>query len=129
MEKIKSFTDLISWRKGHELVLAIYKITSKFPKSETYSLCDQMRRSAVSVTSNLAEGFSRRTAKEKVQFYHTALGSLTELQNQLLIARDLAYFEKDKFDCLARNTVEVSKLTNGLIKSLKNREKQPALDT
>lgn len=89
MKKIESFTDLVAWKEGHALVLTIYQVTSSFPRSESYVLTDQMHRCVVSITSNIAEGFSRRGNKEKAQFYYTALGSTTELQNQLLIARDL----------------------------------------
>jgi four helix bundle protein len=117
-QKIKSFTDLTVWEKGHLLVLSIYKVTSKFPKKETYSLVDQMRRAAVSVTSNIAEGFSRKTAKEKIRFYYLALGSLTELQNQILIAKDVDYLNEKKFKYLANRTVVVNKLINGSIKKL-----------
>jgi len=115
--KIQKFTDLLSWQKGHELVLEIYKITSFFPKNEEYGLTSQIRRSAISITSNIAEGFSRRTYKDKISFYHISLGSLTELQNQLLIARDLEFISKDTFIIIADKSVGVSKLLNGLIKS------------
>ena len=82
-KKIVSFTDLNTWREGHTLVLEIYRKTKKFPKEELFGLTSQMRRSAVSVTSNIAEGFSRRSYKEKTQFYFMAQGSLTELQNKI----------------------------------------------
>jgi len=118
MAKIKSFTDIIAWKKAHELVLEIYKITYKFPKSEQLGLSNQIRRCTVSISSNIAEGFSRKTNKEKVRFYHISLGSLTELQNQLLIARDVGYLSKIEFNKLANMTVEVSKLLNGLIKNI-----------
>ena len=119
MEKIRSFTDLIVWRKGHQLVIAIYKVTDRFPIKEIFGLVNQMRRCVVSITSNIAEGFSRQGIKEKIQFYYIALGSVTELQNQLLVARDVSYLPKEKFDELAKQTVEVNKLINGLIKSIK----------
>jgi four helix bundle protein len=119
--KIKSFTGLIAWQKGHKLVLEIYKITRDFPKDELFSLTNQIRRCVVSVTSNIAEGFSRQSKKEKLQFYCISLGSLTELQNQLLIAKDLLYFKNDNFKKMAELTVEVSKLINGLIKSANNK--------
>lgn len=115
--KIKSFTGLNVWREGHKLVLEIYKQTQQFPKEEKFGLTDQIRRAAVSITSNIAEGFSRFNKKEKRQFYRIALGSLTELQNQLLIARDISYLSKERFIFLAELTVVVSKLLNGLIKS------------
>lgn len=116
---IRSFTDLIAWKEGHQLVLQIYKITSLFPQKESYALVDQMRRCVVSITSNIAEGFSRRSRKEKAQFYYMSLGSTTELQNQLLIARDLGYIDKKTFDEIAQRTIFVHKLLFGLIKSSK----------
>ena len=117
--KIQSFTDLTAWQRGHNLVLEIYKITKTFPREELYSLVDQMRRCAISITSNIAEGFSRKSYKEKIQFYSMALGSTTELQNQLLVAKDVGYITKEKFNSLAFQTVEVHKLLNGLIKGAK----------
>lgn len=117
--KIRSFTDLNVWREGHQLVLHIYKITKLFPADEKIGLSSQMRRCAVSITSNIAEGFSRKTNKEKAQFFYTSLGSVTELQNQLLIARDIRYISTEVFKKLAEKTVIVNKLTNGLIKSAK----------
>lgn len=116
IKKIKSFTDLYAWQEGHSLVLDIYRLTKKFPKEELFGLANQLRRAAVSFTSNLAEGFSRHSYKEKTQFYSIALGSLTEIQNQILVARDLGYITKVEFDNLASQTITISKITNGLIK-------------
>ncbi|OIP57482.1 MAG: hypothetical protein AUK12_03405 [Candidatus Levybacteria bacterium CG2_30_37_29] len=116
---MKSFTDLNAWKEGHKLVLQVYKITSDFPQGEKFGLIDQMRRCAVSITSNISEGFSRKTKKEKNQFFYVSLGSVTELQNQLLISKDLNYISKENFADIAKQTVVVSKLTNGLIKSAK----------
>jgi four helix bundle protein len=79
--KIKSFSDLDAWREGHKLVLNIYQITKLFPKEELFCLTNQLRRAGISFTSNIAEGFSRQSFKEKRQFYSMALGSLTEIQN------------------------------------------------
>lgn len=117
--KIKSFTDLIAWQEGHKLVLLIYRITSSFPRAE-YSLVDQMKRCVVSITSNIAEGFSRKSKKEKMQFYYMALGSTTELQNQLVIARDLKFVSTKDFNEVAQQTIRIHKLLNGLIKSSKS---------
>lgn len=114
--KIKSFTDLNAWKQGHELVLMIYKITDKFPDKERFGLISQMRRAAVSITSNIAEGFSRKTVKDKIQFYSIAHGSLTELQNQILIARDIKYISSQEFSTIADKTVVVHKLITGLKK-------------
>lgn len=119
--KIHSFTDLHAWKEGHKLVLSIYKLTEEFPKEERFALVDQLRRCSVSITSNIAEGFSRYGKLEKKQFYRIALGSLTELQNQLLIARDLEYISKEDFQKLAGMTVSESRMINGLIKSLNTR--------
>lgn len=114
--KIKSFTDLNAWKEAHLLVLEIYKIIRNFPKEEQFGLTNQIRRAVVSITSNIAEGFSRSSYKEKSQFYSMALGSLTEVQNQLIIARDLGYITTKEFLELAEKTITVSKLLNGLIK-------------
>jgi len=110
----------MTWQKSHLLVLEIYKITKQFPKDERYGLTDQIRRCAVSISSNIAEGFSRRGNKEKLQFYFMAKGSTTELQNQLLIARDVGYIDKMVFSKVADLSIEVNKLLNSLVKSLKN---------
>jgi len=115
-EKIKSFTDLFAWQEGHKLVLQVYKITKQFPREEQFGLTNQIRRAAVSVTSNIAEGFSRNSYKEKLQFYAMSLGSTTEIQNQLLIARDLQYITKEIFSEIAEQAIKVNKITNGLIK-------------
>jgi len=117
--KIKSFTDLIAWQKAHQLVLKIYKVVSNFPKEEIYGLSSQLKRAIISVSSNLAEGFSRKTNNDKIQFYHIALGSLTETQNLIFIAYDLKFIDRKVFNDLANNTIEISKLINSLIKSLK----------
>ena len=118
-ERIKSFTDLNAWKVGHELVIEIYRITKGFPKEELFGLTNQIRRASVSITSNISEGFSRNSYKEKLRFYCIALGSMTEVQNQLIIARDIGYLTNDDFNRLADMTVIVSKLLNGLIKKSK----------
>ena len=117
--KIRDFKDLYSWQEGHKLVLLIYKLTESFPQKEMFGLTNQMRRAAVSITSNIAEGFSRRSYKDKAQFYSMALGSLTELQNQLLVAKDIGYLSVSTFEKTSDQTITVSKLINGLIKKSK----------
>ncbi len=116
---IKSFTDLEVWKEGHKLVILLYKETDSFPQKEIFALTNQMRRCAVSITSNIAEGFSRQSYKEKIQFYCIAQGSLTELQNQLLIARDVGFLSKEKFKQLAEQSVVVHRIMSGLIKKSK----------
>ena len=118
--KIKSFTDLNTWREGHKLVLMVYKVTKNFPKDEQFGIVSQMRRAAVSITSNIAEGFSRQSYREKVQFYSMAQGSNTELQNQLLIAKDIGYLTAKDFNETASQSVGVHKLLSGLIKKSKS---------
>lgn len=116
---ITSFTDLVAWREGHGLVLAIYAITKNFPKEEIFGLVSQMRRCSISITSNIAEGFSRNSWKEKLQFYSISLASITELQNQLLISRDIGYVSRIEFNHIAEQIIHVGKLVNGLIKKSK----------
>src|SRR3989338_5599528 len=101
--KIRKFTDLYAWQEGHKMELTIYQITKLFPNEELFSLTNQMKRCAVSITSNIAEGFSRQSYKEKVQFYFMALGSLTELQNQMLIGKDVGYISSEKFHVIAKH--------------------------
>jgi four helix bundle protein len=102
---IKSFIDLTAWKAAHKLALDVYKVTNKFPAPEQYGLTSHIRRSAVSVPSNIAEGFSRRSRKDKIQFYTFASGSLTELQSQLILVRDLKFLQIENFDKLAEESV------------------------
>ena len=117
--KIKNFTDLNAWKEGHKLVVNIYKLTKIFPKEELFGLTNQIRRASVSITSNLAEGFSRHSYKEKVNFYHMSLGSITEVENQLIIARDIGYISLEDFQKIENQLLTVNKLCNGLIKKSK----------
>lgn len=88
-----SFCDLVVWRKAHEFVLAVYAFTSSFPQKEMYGLTSQMRRAAVSIPANIAEGFRRRSKQEKCRFLNIAEGSLEECRYYLILARDLRYGE------------------------------------
>lgn len=116
-KKINSFTDLVAWKEGHALVLMVYELTKSFPLEERFGLIDQLKRAVVSITSNIAEGFSRNSSKEKILFFNRSLSSLTEVQNQILIGRDLGYTPKDAFRKVAHQTIFVNKLICGLIKS------------
>lgn len=118
MGRIEKFTDLRAWQEGHRLVINIYEITKIFPSAERFGLANQLRRAVVSVTSNIAEGFGRRTGPDKKRFYIVAQGSTTEVQNQLLIARDVGYISATEFSSLAEQTATTHKLITGLIKSL-----------
>src|SRR3989338_11497212 len=95
---IQKFEDIFAWQKSHELALSIYKITESFPKQETFGLISQMRRCAVSIPSNLAEGFKRRTKSDSVHFYNIAEGSLEELKYQLLLGKDLEFISRDMYE-------------------------------
>ncbi len=118
-EKIRSFTDLVVWKEAHKLVLMVYEVTKKFPKEEAFGLTSQMQRAAVSITSNITEGFSRRSPKEKLQFYSITHGSLTELQNHILIARDIGYVKNDDFLKMSEQTIIAHKLLNAFIRRTK----------
>lgn len=118
-ETIKSFTDLVAWQKSHTLAVEIYRHTREFPKEEVFALTSQLRRAAVSITSNIAEGFGRRTKADRTHFYDMARASLAEVQSQLLIARDVDYLEQSKFNSLAEKSVECHKIITGLINATK----------
>jgi four helix bundle protein len=119
---IKAFTDLNAWKEGHRLVLLIYGQTKHFPKEETFGLTSQMRRAAVSVTSNIAEGFARDTYADKCHFYVMAHSSLTELQNQLFIAHAVNYISTQQFNESRSLSDTVFKILSGLIKATKARK-------
>lgn len=114
--KVDSFTKLVTWQEGHQLVLLVYKLVKKFPSDEHFALADQIRRAVVSITSNIAEGFSRGTYKDKAHFYYIALGSLTETQNQLIIAKDVGCISELDFKSTSEQLDFVNKLLRGLIK-------------
>jgi len=118
--KIKNFTDLIVWQRGHRLVIDIYKTTLNFPKDEKFGLIDQLRRASISYTSNIAEGFGRDKPNDKSHFYTMALGSLYEIQNQLIISRDLEYVNSKQCNIMIDECIEISKMCNALIKKVKN---------
>ena len=104
------------------LVLSVYRCTQAFPKIETYGLTSQLRRAAVSVPSNIAEGQARLSTGEFKQFLGNARGSLIEVETQILIARDLGYLDQNQSDCLIRDTAEVGRILNGLLASLSSRK-------
>ena len=115
---VRSYRDLLAWRKSMELVTDIYRITQRFPNSEMYGLTAQLRRAAVSVPSNIAEGQGRLSSGEFRQFLGHARGSLLEVETQVLIARALGYLQPARSDSLLSQTAEVGRIVNGLILSL-----------
>ena len=114
--KIKSYKDLNIWKRSIGVVEDIYKITKNFPNEEIYGLTSQLRRSAVSIPSNIAEGFARFSNKEYKQFLFISLGSCAELSTQIIIALRLGYFENKEADKLLNEIDEISKMTMSLIK-------------
>ncbi len=120
--EVKDYTDLIAYQKAYELVLQVYKLSASFPKEEIYGLTSQMRRSAVSIPSNIAEGFMRGV-KEYGQFLKIALGSAAELETQLSLSKDLGYCQSDDFEKLHALTREVLRLLTSYITRVNERIK------
>ena len=114
---MKTHKDLVVWNKSMELVIATYKLSSKFPEEEKFGLSSQMRRAAVSIPSNIAEGAARNSTKEYIRFLYIALGSLSELETQFLISNRLEYLN----DLLEDAITEIRKMLLSLIKSLKKK--------
>jgi four helix bundle protein len=116
--KIRTFRDLKVWQKGIELVKEIYKLTNSFPREEQYGLSSQMRRAAVSIPSNMAEGFRRRYNKEHKQFLNIALGSCAELETQIVIAKELKYIDEQQEESLVELLDHICGMTVNLDKKL-----------
>ena len=114
-QKAKSFRDLMVWNKAHEFVLEVYRFTSTFPKSEIYGLSPQMRRAAVSIPANIAEGFRRRGRPDKARFMNIAEGSLEESRYYLILAADLGYGQTDQLMNLVE---EISRLLNAYVRAI-----------
>ena len=119
---VKRFNDLIVWQKSMTLVERIYLATAGFPKEEIYGLTSQIRRAAVSIPSNIAEGQSRHSTKEFLRFLSIALGSRSEVETQLIIASRLHYLNSDAVSELTASLDEVGRLLRGLVNSLRLRE-------
>ena len=115
---IQNYRELIAWQKAMDLVEVIYRESRSFPKEEIYALTSQMRRAAVSVPSNIAEGQGRGSTAEFIRFLRIAHGSLRELETQVLIAQRLSYISPQNADEIASLAGEVGRLINGLIRSL-----------
>lgn len=113
-----AFENLNAWKEARKLVVAVYQLLDGFPKFEKYALCDQIRRSIVSVPSNLAEGSGRISTREQLHFYEIAYGSLMEAYNQLILASDLNYIGEDSLNELRPQIDTVARMMNGLRSSL-----------
>ncbi len=116
--KVTNYKEMEVWKKGIEIVNLVYGITLNFPKTEMFGLSSQMNRSAVSIPSNVAEGFVRQYTKEYIQFAYVSLGSCAELDTQLIIAKNRGYVSESEFERLENIICEESKMLNGLIRSL-----------
>jgi len=117
-KKIRTYRDLDIWNAGIDLVKAIYKLTEKFPKQETYGLVSQMRRTAISIPSNVAEGFRRYHNKEYKHFLYISLGSCAELETQITIAKELKYIQEDKEAILLEKLDHICRMISSLLKKL-----------
>jgi four helix bundle protein len=113
------YRELKVWQLGVDLSLEIYRLTETFPKSELYGLTSQLRRAAVSIPSNIAEGHARKTRREMQRYANIAKGSLAELETQLIIARELGYASDDALRKLLQLTEQESRMLSGLLKSIK----------
>ena len=116
--EIMSYRDLIAWQKAMDLVTAIYRATAGFPRDEIYGLTSQLRRAAVSIPSNIAEGQGRQSTREFIHFVSIAYGSLNEAQTQILIAERLKYLNDSDCQSLIEQSYEVARIINGLSRSL-----------
>jgi len=115
---IETYRDLDIWKKGIDVVKDIYKLTEKFPKQEMYSLVSQMRRSAISIPSNPAEGFKRYHNEEYKQFLHMSLGSCAELETQITIAKELKYIQESQEAILLEKLDHIGRMISNLLKKL-----------
>jgi four helix bundle protein len=121
---VKDYRDLIVWQKAMDLVETVYRITAAFPKEEVYGLTSQLRRAAVSVPSNIAEGNGRNTTRDYVHFLGMAYGSVKEMETQVLIAERLRYVSAHHSDELVKMTGEIARLISGLMNSLNRKTPQ-----
>lgn len=116
----QSFEQLIVWQKAHQYVLSIYRITKQYPKEEIFSLVNQMRRAATSITANIAEGYILIGSKEKLRFYNISQGSLEETRNFIFLSKDLDYISEEDKKLLSNQTSEISRLLNAYCKGIIN---------
>ena len=116
--KIKTYRDLIVWQKSMSLVTEIYKVTRSFPKDETYTLVSQMRRCAISIPSNIAEGFGRKSTNDYIRFLNITMGSLYELQTQLEISLNLKYLKKVDFNKFYESSREIERMLGSMIRKI-----------
>ena len=122
---LKNYKELKVWQKSYELCLKIYTITAKFPREEIYGLTSQIRRSVVSIPSNIAEGYGRKTTLDYIRMLYISYGSVCELETQILLAGDLDLIEKSELGILKKDIAEIERMLRALIKSLENKPLTP----
>ena len=120
-DMLKNYKELKVWQKAYQLCIMIYKVTKHFLTEEKYGLTSQIRRSAVSVPSNIAEGYGRKTTQEYLQSLYIAYGSHCELETQVMLSKDLGYVKPEDVGNLQRDIEEVERMLKALIKSLQNK--------
>jgi len=122
---LKNYKELKVWQKSYALCLEIYRITARFPKEEKYGLTSQIRRSAVSIPSNISEGYGRKTTVDYIRMLYISYGSVCELETQTLLAGDLDFIEKDEWGTLKKGLAEIERMLKALIKSLEKKTLSP----
>lgn len=116
---MKDFRQLKVWERSHQLALAIYKVTKEFPKEELYGLTSQIRRSSMSIPTNIAEGCGRNTDADFARFIQMAAGSASETEYQLLLSHDLGFLNSDQYDTLNTDITEIKRMLTSLLKTLR----------
>ena len=122
---LRSFKDLKVWQKSYNLCLRVYRISATFPKEERYGLTSQIRRSAVSIPSKIAEGYGRKTTADYVRMLYISYGSICELETQILIAGDLGFIEEGKLDTTKQDIAEIERMLKAMIKTLEIKHLNP----
>jgi four helix bundle protein len=122
---LKNYKELKVWEKSYQLCLEVYRIIKEFPKIEIYGLISQMRRAALSIPSNIAEGYGRKTILEYLRFLYIAYGSVCELETQIMLSGDLGYLNENYLSKLHKEVGEVERMLQALIKSLENKPLKP----
>ena len=122
---LKNFKELKVWQKSYQLCLDVYKVTKGFPKEEKYGLTSQIRRASVSIPSNIAEGYGRKTTPDYVRSLYVAYGSICELETQIMLCGDLTYIEEENLRGIQNDIREVERMLKALIRSLENKPPTP----
>lgn len=118
---LKDFQQLAVWQKAHQLTLLIYQISGTFPKDEQYGLMGQIRRAAISIPANIAEGCGRNSDAELAHFFQTAMGSASEVEYYFILTRDLGFISPPQYEQLNRDLVEVKRMLNAFIQKLRGK--------